>query len=77
MNDRAMNKKTFLIYNSSLGVLDALNDEEAGKLFKAIRAYHNGTLGELDQITALAFVPFRAQFEYDEEKYIEAIKRNK
>ena len=78
MNDHTMNKKAFLIFKSSLSVLDALTDEQAGKLFKAVRAWQEGTLieSDLDQLTALLFVPFREQFKYNDERYSEAIKSN-
>lgn len=43
-----MNKKSFLIYIDSLSILDELTDAQAGKLFKAIKAYHLRDLcGEL------------------------------
>ena len=33
-------KKSFKIYIDSLDVFDELSDEEIGRLFKAIRAFH-------------------------------------
>ena len=45
-------KKGFLLYVDSLGVLDELTDEQAGKLFKAIHKIQRGEeTAELDQIT--------------------------
>lgn len=70
-------RKSFLIYIDSLPVLDDLNDEQAGRLFKAISAYHNDVDLELDSLTKIAFSPFKSQFARDEEKYQKIVERNK
>lgn len=72
-----MGKKSFIIHTDSLAVLDKLTDEQAGKLFKAIKDYHAEILVELDILTEIAFVPFRNQFERDKETYSHVIKRNR
>ena len=41
-------RKSFILHNDSLNVLDILTDEQAGKLFKAIKNYQNGVKQELD-----------------------------
>jgi len=70
-------RKSFIIHNDSLGVLDELTDEQAGKLFKAIAAYQRETDLSLDMLTKIAFAPFRAQFERDSVKYDAVCDRNK
>lgn len=47
-----MDRKSFIIHIDSLGVLDALTDAQAGKLFKAIKAYQVSLLcGEVKDTT--------------------------
>ena len=70
-------RKSFLIYIDSLPVLDDLNDEQAGRLFKAISAHHTGVDLELDSLTKIAFSPFKSQFARDDEKYQRIVERNK
>ena len=85
-----MNPKSFILYLDLLGSLDELNDEQAGRLFKAIRAYHMSKAegaernwgAEFDSymdnfITKLAFHPFRAAFERDADKYQSLVDRNR
>lgn len=70
-------KRSFIIHKDSLSVLDDLDDEQAGKLFKAIKAYHEGVIADMDSLTRIAFSPFRAQFERDLEKYNKIVNRNR
>ena len=70
-------RKSFLIYIDSLPVLDDLTDDQAGKLFKAISAYHKDEELELDSLTKIAFSPFKSQFIRDDEKYQRIVERNK
>jgi hypothetical protein len=72
-----MNKKAFLIYKDSLAVLDELSDEQAGQLFKAIKAYHEGQEPALDFGLRMAFIPFKNQFIRDEDKYKAISEKNK
>ena len=85
-----MSNKSFIIYIDLLSSLDELNDAQAGKLFKAIKAYHmSRSEGEgqdckaefdslmNDFVTRLAFAPFRASFERDAEKYQRIVERNR
>ena len=41
-------RKSFIIHKDSLSVLDDLTDEQAGKLFKAIKAYQEGEMLDVD-----------------------------
>lgn len=64
-----LDKKSFILFNDSLSVLDELTDEQAGKLFKAIRDFQIGKETELDFGLKMAFLPFKNQFIRDFEKY--------
>lgn len=57
--------------------MDDLSDEQAGKLFKAIKAFQLGEEFELDALTKIALSPFKAQFVRDNEKYERIVERNK
>lgn len=85
-----MSAKSFILYIDLLGSLDQLSDAQAGKLFKAIKAYHMSVSegatqdckAEFDSlmddfVTRLAFHPFRAAFERDAEKYQSLVARNR
>ena len=71
------NKKSFILHIDSLGILDSLNYEQAGRLFKAIKCYQEGDEIELDEVTKLIFFPFKSQFDRDQEKYENICIRNK
>jgi len=70
-------KKAFLIYKDSLTVLDLLTDEQAGKLFKAIRDHQDGKEPELELALKIAFIPFQNQFDRDVTKYDNITERNR
>ncbi|MBD5364799.1 MAG: hypothetical protein HDR79_07655 [Bacteroides sp.] len=85
-----MIKKSFVLYLDLLGSLEQLTDAQAGKLFKAIKAYHMSVSEEASQeckaefdslmddfVTRLAFHPFRTAFERDAEKYQGLVDRNR
>lgn len=69
-------KKGFILHLDSLSVLDILTDEQAGKLFKAIRNYNLGDEPDLDLSLSIAFLPFKNQFQRDSEKYERTCERN-
>ena len=73
MSDR----KSFILHKDSLSVLDDLSDEQAGRLFKAIRAHQCGIDIEIDAITKIALSPFKSQFDRDDEKYEKKVNANK
>jgi hypothetical protein len=78
MNITTTNKKSFIIHNDSLDILDQLTDQQAGKLFKAISCYQKtGQISQDDQLVKIAIVPFINQFKRDEEKYLNIVERNK
>jgi hypothetical protein len=70
-------KKSFVLHKDSLFILDELSDEQAGKLFKAIKAFHEGKNYPLEFALHLAFLSFKNQFERDAEKYVQICERNK
>jgi hypothetical protein len=63
-------RKSFILHKDSLDILDKLTDEQAGKLFKAIKFYqkHN-KIPKLDLTLDLVFTPFLSQFIRDDENY--------
>ena len=70
-------RKSFILHTDSLNILDILTDEQAGKLFKAIKNYQNGVKQDLDFGINIAFMQFENQFKRDEEKYESVVERNK
>lgn len=71
------NKTSFYLHNDMLNVLDKLTDEQAGKLFKAIKNYQHGIEDELDLLLEITFMPFKNQFDRDMVKYQSVVERNK
>lgn len=67
-------RKSFIIHNDSLEILDELTDEQAGRLFKAIANYHSGKELDLDVVTKLCFSPFKNQFIRDNKCYNEKVE---
>jgi hypothetical protein len=64
------NRKSFILHSDSLEVLDKLSDEQAGKIFKAIKIYQKtGEIVTLDFALEIAFLPFLNQFKRDSENY--------
>ena len=51
-------RKSFIVHNDSLNILDELTDDQAGMLFKAIKDYQLGNELNLDTLTKIAFSPF-------------------
>lgn len=67
-----MEKNNFLLYKDFESTLDLLNDEQAGKLFKAIYSYVNGRNEpnfESDGMLVVAFNIIKTQLERDLIKY--------
>ena len=70
-------RKSFILHHDSLNVLDDLTDDQAGLLFKAIKAYHLGNDLPLDVLTNIAMSPFRNQFDRDALKYENLCEKNR
>ena len=70
-------RKSFILHKDSLSILDDLSDEQAGMLFKAIKAYHLNEDYTLEPLIKVAFSPFKNQFIRDTEKYQNVVERNR
>jgi len=77
---------SFLLYADSLGILDAMDDDKAGQLFKAIRLYHTGTEEEIndliegmDPLVKVGFMSLKSHFDRNREKYLKTceVRREK
>jgi len=68
----AQSKKSFIIYADLIGTIEALDDSEAGVLFKHMLRYVNDLNPEPpDKITKILFEPIKAQMKRDLEKWRE------
>jgi len=70
-------RKSILLYVDSLDILDCLSDEQAGSLFKAIRAHIKGETIQLDPIVNIAFIPIKNNLDRDADRYARVCERNK
>lgn len=70
-------KTSFILYCDSLAVLDVLSDEQAGKLFKAMRTYHLTGVEPDDIILKLAITSFIHQWKRDLVKFDKVCERNR
>lgn len=64
-----MARTSLVLHFDSLSILDEISDQEAGQLFKAIKAYNLNEEYELNPSLKLAFTFFKNQFTRDIEKY--------
>lgn len=70
-------RASFLIYRSFYDPIKHLQDEDLGRLFRAIFEYQiNGITPAPDDSIYMAFQFFKNQFELDEAKYNEKCERN-
>lgn len=58
-----MAKKSFILYHDQKEVIDELNDEQAGKLLKAIYEYNVNKKITLTGALKLVFIPFKTAFD--------------
>ena len=70
-------RKSFIIHKDSLEILDKLTKEQAGELFKAIKAYQFNEDVDVSDLIDLVFTPFKKQFERDSEKYEKLCEKNR
>lgn len=71
-------KKSFVLHDDSLDILDDMSNEQAGILIKAIKLHRQtGQLPELDFAMKMAIKPFISQFARDDAKYERIVERNK
>lgn len=69
-------KDTILLFTSIKEPVEAMTDEEAGKLFKAILSYQTTGEYELDGLLNVIFLQIKQQIDYNNEQYEES-KRKK
>jgi len=70
-------KKSLILHHDTLGILEKLNDKQAGKLFKAIAKYSCNGETPSDLQTELLLFPFQSQFDRDNVAYQKVVERNK
>lgn len=67
-------KPSFVLHKDSLDILCDLDDEQAGKLFKAIASFQKSGEEPKDQLCKMLFLPFKNQFIRDNEKWLKTSK---
>ncbi|TET88765.1 MAG: hypothetical protein E3J96_02665 [Sulfurovum sp.] len=70
-------KKSFKLFIDSLDILDDLTDEQAGQLFKAIRAYEADGVETLGGLLRAVFNPFKTNSDRAKIAYKNVVERNK
>ena len=80
MNDKNENtkKSSFLLHKDKKEIVEALTDEQAGKVFKAIYKYaNNKEESKLDAVSNIVFLMFKQMLDANDEKYMNVIERNR
>lgn len=75
-----MAKKTLMLYLDQLDVIDAMDNEQAGLLFKALKAFQLGDDVEpflTDQVVKVVFIQFKNILHIANRKYEEISERNR
>jgi len=76
--NKYQNKKSFILYLDQLNILDDLEDDEAGKLFKTIAHFiHTGEDLPMDKIIKIAYLPIRQSLKRDLEKWRNQLQANR
>ena len=70
-------KKSFILHFDSLDVLEELSKEQIADLFIAIKDYNLWKEVKLSGLMKAVFIPFKNQFDRDNEKYNNIVERNK
>jgi len=68
-------RDTVLLYTSIKEPVDALTDEQAGKLFKAILAYQTDNDVVLDGLLNVVFLQVKQQIDYNNDKFDETARK--
>lgn len=68
-------RETVLLFTSLKEPVDALTDEQAGQLFKAILSYQSGDDVALDGLLNVVFLQIKQQLDYNNEKYVATCKK--
>lgn len=71
-------QKGFVVYGDVQAVVDELNDEQTGKLFKAMLAYFaTGKAPGLDGVLKYVWIPIKQQMDRDKKKYDAKCEKNR
>lgn len=72
------NKNSFIVWQELSDVIDRLNDEQAGQIFKAMLEY-NRTAEEpkLDAVLSIVFIPIKQSMDRNRKNYDEKCSKNK
>ena len=71
-------QKGFVVYGDIQAVVDELNDEQAGKLFRAMLAYFaTGKTPKFDGVLKYVWIPIKQQMDRDKEKYEAKCEKNR
>jgi len=73
-----MAKDSFILYLEQKEIFEMLEDEEAGRLIKAIFKYEETEqIPKLDKSLKIAFIPIKSVLDRNREKYQKVVERNK
>lgn len=71
-------QKGFVVYGDIQAVVDELNDEQAGKLFRAMITYFTtGKAPKFSDILKYVWIPIKQQMDRDKEKYEAKCEKNR
>ena len=71
-------QKGFVVYGDVQAVVDELNDEQTGRLFKAMITYFaTGKAPKFDGILKFVWIPIQQQMDRDKEKYDAKCEKNR
>ena len=74
----AKEQKGFVIYGDVQTVVDELNDEQVGKLFRAMLTYFaTGKAPKFDGVLKYVWIPIKQQMDRDKEKYDAKCEKNR
>ena len=73
-----MERESFILYTEQKEVIDKLNDEQAGKLIKAIYEYEKtGNMPKLDSMLDIVITPFKLALDKNDNKWQEIKQKRK
>lgn len=73
-----MEKKSFILHSDQIEIFESLNNDDAGKLIKAIYRYANyGKIDNLSGLLKVVFIPFKTGIDRNGEKYEKVCERNR
>lgn len=71
-------QKGFVVYGDIQAVVDELNDEQAGNLFRAMLTYFaTGKAPKFDGVLKYVWIPIKQQMDRDKEKYDAKCEKNR